>query len=163
MAREVQCVYSDVLTGQRQLHTQVVLRSTLPINRRDILCFSNATFTLWLPDNIPCSTKKMKFHLKHVNIFSYRLLQIGWIVIFNAFVTFQRFNNLFRIVQYDVFINYLLNTRYMCCPIHFIYMGVYPKRQNVGDALGMEDCDKNFDPRQETEFIYCFVKSLKFH
>lgn len=56
-------LYCDVLTAlgispRRVLHTQVVLCSTLPIN----LCFTNAIFLVWPPDNIPhVEGKKINF------------------------------------------------------------------------------------------------------
>lgn len=56
---------TDLLTAGgispwRLLHAQVVLRSTLPIN----LYFTNAIFTVWLPDNIPYVEKKSEILLK---------------------------------------------------------------------------------------------------
>lgn len=70
---EVQRVDCGVLTAggispRRLVHAQVVLRSTLPINPY----FTNAIFTVWLPDNIPyvkktdCFKTKVRTYCKKV-------------------------------------------------------------------------------------------------
>lgn len=65
--------------GAAPLTVQVVLRSTLPLN----LYFTNAIFTVWLPDNIPYVKKvrlfKKKTLKKKKNVLTYCKKVVKWI------------------------------------------------------------------------------------